>query len=233
MRTLGAVIAAAGKGTRMHTEESKQYLLLNGKPILAHTLEVFERADEVSAVVVVAGTDDIDRCRGYIEEYGLAKIQAVVAGGKERQLSVYEGLKRLDTEWVVVHDGVRPFVTVQDIVQCWWTAMVYGSAVTAVPVKDTIKIADESGMVRNTPERKSLWTIQTPQAFRRVDLMAAHERAMQEGYFGTDDAALAERSGMPVKIVEGNYDNIKITTPEDLLWAEFMLTYRRTEGESP
>jgi 2-C-methyl-D-erythritol 4-phosphate cytidylyltransferase len=231
MGTLGAVVVAAGKGTRMGTKESKQYLPIDGKPILMYTLEAFEKTVEVSAIVLVVGQEDIVHCQSYIEEYGLVKISAIVPGGSSRQESVFIGLQHLHTEWIVVHDGVRPFVTAEDINRCWEAAKQYGAAVTAVPVKDTIKIADEEGMVRSTPNRNSLWAIQTPQAFRRTGLVMAHERAAIEGYQGTDDAALVERAGIPVRIVEGDYGNIKITTPEDLLWAEFRLVHRQGVGK--
>lgn len=235
---LGAVIVAAGRGTRMGTKESKQYLPINGKPILVYTLEAFEKTVEVSVVVLVVGQEDIVHCQSYIEKYGLTKISAIVAGGTSRQGSVYEGLQYLDTEWVIVHDGVRPFVSAESIIDCWRAAEQYGAAVIAVPVKDTIKIADEAGMVQRTPDRNSLWAIQTPQAFRRSDLVTAHRKAVIDGYEGTDDASLMERSGMPVRIVEGDYGNIKITTPEDLQWAQFRLgivsrslTHKREEEQ--
>ncbi len=220
---LGAVIVAAGRGTRMGTKESKQYLPINGKPILVYTLEAFEKADEVSTVVLVVSKEDIVHCQSYIEKYGLTKISAIVAGGTSRQGSVFEGLQHLNTEWVIVHDGVRPFVSIENMIECWRAAEQYGAAVIAVRVKDTIKIADEAGMVHSTLDRNSLWAIQTPQAFRCSDLMTAHKRAELDGYEGTDDASLMERSGIPVRIVEGDYGNIKITTPDDLQWAEFRL----------
>jgi 2-C-methyl-D-erythritol 4-phosphate cytidylyltransferase len=229
MGKLGAVIVAAGRGTRMGTKESKQYLPINGKPILVYTLEAFEKAAEVSTVVLVVSKEDIVHCQSYIEKYGLTKISAIVAGGTSRQDSVYEGLQQLDTEWVIVHDGVRPFVTTKSISHCWRAAEQYGAAVIAVPVKDTIKVADDAGMVLTTPDRSSLWAIQTPQAFRRSELVIAYEKAAADQYEGTDDASLMERSGRPVRIVEGDYGNIKITTPDDLQWAQFRLMI--SEGE--
>jgi 2-C-methyl-D-erythritol 4-phosphate cytidylyltransferase len=230
MGMLGAVIVAAGRGTRMGTKESKQYLPINGKPILVYTLEAFERAPEVSTIVLVVSKEDIVHCQSYIEKYGLTKISAIVAGGTSRQGSVYEGLQLLDTEWVIVHDGVRPFITTESISHCWRAAEQYGAAVIAVPVKDTIKVADEAGMVLTTPDRNSLWAIQTPQAFRRSDLVTAHQKAAFDQYEGTDDASLMERLGLPVRIVEGDYGNIKITTPDDLQWAQFRLMI--SEGDT-
>ncbi|MGP0587585.1 2-C-methyl-D-erythritol 4-phosphate cytidylyltransferase [Paenibacillus timonensis] len=218
----GVIVVAAGRGTRMGTVESKQYLMLDGKPIFIHTLEVFHRHPSISQIVLVTGEQDVDRCRSWIAEYGMAEQIQVIPGGAERQHSVRQGLLSLSTPWVLVHDGVRPFVTREQITACCEAARTYGAAVLAVPVKDTIKQADEQGWVAATLDRRSLWAIQTPQAFRRADLLAAHERAAEEGFVGTDDAMLVERLSISVKLVEGAYDNIKITTPEDLGYAEFI-----------
>ncbi|MNM80437.1 2-C-methyl-D-erythritol 4-phosphate cytidylyltransferase [compost metagenome] len=218
----GVIVVAAGRGTRMGTVESKQYLMLDGKPIFIHTLEVFHRHPSISQIVLVTGEQDVDRCRSWIAEYGMAEQIQVIPGGAERQHSVRQGLLSLSTPWVLVHDGVRPFVTREQITACCEAARTYGAAVLAVPVKDTIKLADEQGWVAATLDRRSLWAIQTPQAFRRADLLAAHERAAEDEFVGTDDAMLVERLSISVKLVEGAYDNIKITTPEDLGYAEFI-----------
>ncbi|MEB3103643.1 2-C-methyl-D-erythritol 4-phosphate cytidylyltransferase [Ferviditalea candida] len=229
MGKLGVIIVAAGKGKRMGSSESKQFLPLGDKPILVHTLEVFQQMDEVDAMALVVSEEQRIRCSGYLERYGLHKVKAIAAGGKERQESVYRGIRALEAmgmEWVLVHDGVRPLVRPEKIRACWQQARDKGAAVLAVPVFDTIKVVDASGQIVSTPDRKSLWAMQTPQAFRLSDLKRAHERAMEEGYEGTDDAALAERINMPVFVVEGDYDNIKITTPEDLKWAQYVLNER-------
>lgn len=218
----GVIVVAAGRGTRMGTVESKQYLMLDGKPIFIHTLEVFHRHPSISQIVLVTGEQDVERCRSWIAEYGMAEQIQVIPGGAERQHSVRQGLLSLSTPWVLVHDGVRPFVTREQITACCEAARTYGAAVLAVPVKDTIKLADEQGWVAATLDRRSLWAIQTPQAFRRADLLAAHERAAEDEIVGTDDAMLVERLSISVKLVEGAYDNIKITTPEDLGYAEFI-----------
>jgi 2-C-methyl-D-erythritol 4-phosphate cytidylyltransferase len=126
-------------------------------------------------------------------------------------------------EWVLVHDGVRPFVTPEETVECLEAAKRYGAAVVAVPVKDTVKIVEPDGKIASTPDRSAVWAIQTPQAFRVRELLAAHELAMQEGFTGTDDAMVVERTGQPVYVVRGGYHNLKITTPEDLEWAEYRL----------
>lgn len=225
----GVIIVAAGRGTRMGTKESKQYLQLADKPILVHTLELFQSMDTVKEAVLVVGSDDVERCRNWVTHYGITKVKSVVAGGDERQHSVYCGLKALSTDWVMVHDGVRPLVTAAAVQSCCAKAEQSGAAVLAVPVKDTIKQVDEAGVIVSTPDRRSLWAIQTPQAFRRVLLLEAHERARAEQFIGTDDAMVVERLGANVIVAEGEYTNIKITTPEDLPWAEFLLTKRRAD----
>ncbi|NGM85372.1 2-C-methyl-D-erythritol 2,4-cyclodiphosphate synthase [Paenibacillus sp. 7124] len=224
--SVGVVVVAAGRGTRMGTAESKQYLMLQGKPIIVHTLELFQRHGLISEIVLVAGAEDLDRCRNWTEAYGLSKVKAIVAGGTERQHSVYRGLGQLSTEWVMVHDGVRPFVRPADIECCYEEAVRTGAAVLAVPVKDTIKQVDNRGSVLSTPDRRSLWAIQTPQTFRLSELLAAYEAADKDGFVGTDDSSLAERAGIEVAVVEGSYGNIKITTPDDLEYAEFTVRHK-------
>lgn len=227
----GVVIVAAGRGSRMGTEESKQYLLLDGKPILVHTLEVFQRMDLIGEIALVVGSSDVERCLAWADTYGLTKVAAVLAGGAERQHSVLCGLRTLSCEWVMVHDGVRPFVTERAVAACADAARTTGAAVLAVPVKDTIKQVDASGIIVATPDRSALRAIQTPQAFQRSLLLAAHERARQEGFLGTDDAMVVERTGTSVVVAEGEYTNIKITTPEDLPYAEFLLAQRYLSAE--
>ncbi|QYR22153.1 2-C-methyl-D-erythritol 4-phosphate cytidylyltransferase [Paenibacillus sp. sptzw28] len=223
----GVVVVAAGRGTRMGTAESKQYLLLRDKPVVIHTLELFNAMDEVAGIALVVGNDDVARCEALVRQYGLGrKVIAVLAGGSERQHSVRAGLRSLQYEWVMVHDGVRPLVTQQAVRACMNAALNTGAAVLAVPVKDTIKQVNEAGVIVATPDRRSLWAIQTPQAFRRSLLLEAHEKAAAEGFVGTDDAMAVERLGVPVTVAEGDYTNIKITTPEDLPWAEFLLASR-------
>lgn len=220
--SVGAVIVAAGRGTRMGTAESKQYLLLQDKPIIVHTLEVFQQHELISEIVLVTGEDDVQRCRQWVQIYKLDKVTAVIPGGAERQHSVRRGLDQLTATWVMVHDGVRPFVQGHEIEACYEQARSAGASVLAVPVKDTIKLVDSEGKVLSTPDRRSLWAIQTPQTFRLSELRSAYEAAERDGFLGTDDSSLAERSGISVSVVEGSYRNIKITTPEDLDFAEFI-----------
>ncbi len=219
-----AIVPAAGMGKRMGAEINKQYLLLAGKPILAHTLRVFEDAPFVDDVYVVVPEAEIPYCREHVVEcYGFAKVRRVVAGGAERQHSVMNGLKAVsdagDDDVVLIHDGVRPFVTPQILKHAVDTARERDGALVAVPVKDTVKVVAD-GKVTATPMRETLWLAQTPQAFRYSVIMAAHEIAEAERYLGTDDASLVEWLGKEVHIVIGDYRNIKITTPEDLVLAE-------------
>ncbi|WP_282938139.1 2-C-methyl-D-erythritol 4-phosphate cytidylyltransferase [Paenibacillus sp. RC67] len=234
MNQLGVVIVAAGKGSRMRTEESKQYLELNGKPILVHTLALFQRIAQIDTIVLVTGANDVERCRGYVEQFGLTKVRHIITGGKERQDSVYRGLQALEgsVEWVMVHDGVRPFAAEEHIMACWHKAMETEAAVLAVPVKDTIKVVDPAGTIQSTPDRHSLWAIQTPQAFRFSLLLQAYEQADKDQFIGTDDAMLVERIGTSVQVVEADYYNIKITTPEDLPWATWIIQNVRGENKS-
>ncbi len=226
------VVVAAGRGSRMGTAESKQYLLLEQKPIILHTLTLFERWTGADGIVLVVGEQDIPRCQQWIEDSQLTKVKAIVPGGRERQHSVYKGLCQLppDYEWVMVHDGVRPFVSETALQHCWDQAKRYGSAVLAVPVKDTVKIVNDAGLIQSTPDRRSLWAVQTPQAFRLDVLKQAHEAAERDGVVGTDDAMLIERIGGTVAIAEGDYANIKITTPEDLHFATRYVEEKR-KGE--
>lgn len=226
--SFGAVIVAAGKGSRMGTRESKQYLILNGKPIIIHTLEVFNRLPWLKEIVLVTGEGEVERCQNWIREYRLDKVSAVITGGSERQQSVHQGIKQISSNWVMIHDGVRPFVTPEEIERCRDAALREGAAVLGVPVKDTIKLVNGQGFIAGTPDRQSLWAIQTPQAFRLSDLLEAHHSAERDGFTGTDDAMLVERLGVPVALVEGEYSNIKITTPDDLEYAVFL---QKRKGE--
>jgi 2-C-methyl-D-erythritol 4-phosphate cytidylyltransferase len=221
-----AIIPAAGMGRRMGAAMNKQYLLLEGKPILAHTLELFQQADFIDEIVVVVPAEEIDYCRIHVvEKYGIEKVTQIVAGGAERQNSVLNGLRALDChddDVILIHDGVRPFVPLAAVQRSTEMALDHDGALVAVPVKDTVKIVKDA-FVTSTPARKSLWLAQTPQTFRYKVIRAAHERAEVEGFIGTDDASLLERIGKKVHVVIGDYRNIKITTPEDLILAQAFL----------
>lgn len=223
-----AIIVAAGKGSRMNSKINKQYLLLNGKPVLAHTIDVFEKAECISEIIVVINKNDKNFfINSVIKPYNFKKITAVAEGGEDRQASVFNGLCHVshESEIVAVHDGARPFVTTDIIQRSVDVALKDGAACVGVPVKDTIKKVDEELNVKQTPDRSFLWAIQTPQTFRKNIIADAHRNAALDGFRGTDDSVLAERLGYRVRMVMGSYTNIKITTAEDLVIAEAILKH--------
>ncbi|HHW07838.1 MAG TPA: 2-C-methyl-D-erythritol 4-phosphate cytidylyltransferase [Clostridia bacterium] len=232
MSSVTAIVLAAGQGTRMKSAVPKQYLAVGGRPVLLHSLQLMEESSAVQHVVLVVGSRDVDPVQEMLAPYALTKLHQVVPGGKERSHSVYHGLKALpeDCAWVVVHDGVRPFFTLTLLERVIRAAKTCGAAIPGVPVKDTIKVCDEQGLVVTTPPRQSLWAVQTPQAFRRDWLVEAYEKAMEDGITATDDAGLVERLGRPVQVVQGEYTNIKITTPEDLALAELIWERRQQDA---
>lgn len=221
-----AIVVAAGKGKRMGKGFNKQYIQLQGKPIVAHTLEVFEKSQYIDDIILVVGQEEIDFAQEeIIKKHDLRKVSKVIGGGKERQDSVYEGLlaAKDECEIVLIHDGARPFVQEYMIGKTIDTAKKMGAAIVAVPVKDTIKRVNTQLEVVDTPNRKELWGIQTPQTFQYSLLKRAYDAAREEKVIVTDDSMMVERLGHPVKIVEGSYENIKITTPEDIIIAEEIL----------
>lgn len=223
---ISAVIVAAGKGTRMNMEINKQYIEVCGKPILARTLQIFEECRIINEVVLVVNESDILYCKqNIVDEFDFTKVKVLVAGGEQRQNSVYNGLLEVDKKCdiILIHDGARPLVNEESIVECIKAANEIGAACVAVPVKDTIKRADENNFVLETLDRSTLWSIQTPQAFKYDLILEAHRKALQDGFIGTDDAVLVERLGYRLKLVMGGYDNIKITTKEDIAIAEAII----------
>lgn len=222
MPSVTAIIPAAGKSVRM-AGVSKQYAQLHGLPVLAHTLRIFQAMPEIERVVLVVREKDIDYCRDKIvAALGFDKVKAVLAGGAHRQESVRRGLLAADSKWVIVHDGARPILKRELAGAVLQAAMETGAATAAVPVVDTIKVV-AGGMVQKTLLREQLWAVQTPQAFDRELLWQAHQKAQQEGFLATDDASLIERYGHPVRVVEGDRHNLKITHRQDLAVAEFLL----------
>jgi 2-C-methyl-D-erythritol 4-phosphate cytidylyltransferase len=226
MMKADAVIVSAGKGHRFMEGMKKQFHLLAEKPILAHTLDKFETCPLIHSILLVVSQEDMNFClKEIIEKYNYRKISQVVPGGKRRQESVKNGIDALpkDVDIVVIHDGVRPFVTREMIEESIHSAIRFGAVVIAMPVKETIKVARPDGTVLKTLDRKSLWQIQTPQTFQVNLIKEAHYKATKDGFVGTDDASLVERLGMNVHILPGSYTNIKITTPEDLMLANLFL----------
>lgn len=226
MKRYTAIVLAAGAGKRMQSAVRKQYLMIEGKPVLYYALNAFEQS-KISDIILVVGAGEIEYCRKEIlEKYGIQKVKAIVEGGKERYHSVYEGLKAASgTDYVLIHDGARPFVTQEIIQRSMEAATQYGACVVGMPVKDTIKIIGEDGFAETTPERSRLWQIQTPQTFSYPLILDAYEKVlMQDDTSITDDAMVLERaSGQKVKVIEGSYQNIKITTSEDIFLAEAYL----------
>lgn len=224
-----ALIPAAGTGSRMGSKIKKQYLSLNNSPILTRTICVLEECPEISGIVLVVAPGEEEFCQNHILKGQIfSKVLAVVPGGDHRQTSVFKGLCVLpkSTKLVVIHDGARPLVQPLEITRVIQTAHDMGAAALAVPVKDTIKEVNSQGIVVNTPPREVLWAVQTPQVFRYDLIMKAHLSAKETGMLATDDCALVEAYGHSVKLVAGNYENIKITTPEDLVLAEAFLKRR-------
>ncbi|PIX86928.1 MAG: 2-C-methyl-D-erythritol 4-phosphate cytidylyltransferase [Nitrospirae bacterium CG_4_9_14_3_um_filter_53_35] len=223
------IVPSAGKGIRMGSSVKKQFLSLCGEPVLVHTLRVLQTCPEMDEIILVVPEEDRAFCREQIvEKYGFDKIVSIISGGRERQDSVYAGLLSMVSppDLVVVHDGVRPFLTGEMIRESVRLAAQGVSAVAGVPVRDTIKSVDSSLMVTKTLSRETLWSIQTPQAFPYRDLVRAYESAYEDGFLGTDDASLIERLGLPVRVVMGNNENIKITSPLDLVLGEEILKQR-------
>lgn len=226
MSKIYAIIVAAGKGERMLSNISKQFLLLSGKPILLYSLELFDSLDEIEAIVLVVASEDFSFVRNNLLLSGnLKKKVQIVQGGSNRQQSVLNGLTALDddADFVMIHDGARPLISRQVVLNIISESLDHDALAVGVPVKDTIKIVDSQNFVVSTPKREELWIIQTPQMFRREVIFEAHVKAMSDGFIGTDDCILVERLGHNVKMIKGSYHNIKITTPEDLVIAQELI----------
>ncbi|MGV8145227.1 MAG: 2-C-methyl-D-erythritol 4-phosphate cytidylyltransferase [Alkaliphilus sp.] len=239
-----AIIVAAGKGARMGEKLNKQFLLLEGKPILAHTIEVFEECKSIDEIIIVVAKGEIEYCRGnIIEKYGYKKVVKILEGGRERVDSAYRGLCEIfdNNSIVTVHDGARPLITELKIEECVEATKKLGSAVVAVQVKDTIKAVNSNMEIEKTLNRSELWAIQTPQSFQYSVLMKAYIEYMITQFEKTDyekqkadklpadDASLVEQIGIKVNVIKGDYENIKITTPEDIIIANEIL---RKRGEN-
>ena len=229
MRTerCAAVVVAAGRGTRMGGSLQKQFLDLGGKPLVYYALKCLQDSEYIDEIILVTGAESIDYCRReIIEKFGLSKVREIAAGGRERYDSVYEGLKRCqDADYVFIHDGARPFISEEIIKRGLDGAKKTGACVVGMPSKDTVKLADEEGYVKETPARNLVWTVQTPQVFRYSLIRKAYESMQSKDMTAvTDDACVVEQeTGVKIWLAEGSYKNIKITTPEDLLIAKAFL----------
>ena len=224
-----AIVLAAGQGKRMHSKIQKQFLEIGGKPILYYSMECFQKSPLIQDIILVTGEDMISYCQSEIvEKYGFTKVCKVTAGGKERYDSVYAGLLCCqDTDYVYIHDGARPFVTEEMIQRGYEAVKRTNACVMGMPSKDTVKLADPSGYIKETPDRKIVWNIQTPQIFSYDLIRGAYESIRKKDMSNvTDDAMVVEQeTGTKILLVEGSYQNIKITTPEDLAVAEVFLRY--------
>ncbi|MDO5396839.1 MAG: 2-C-methyl-D-erythritol 4-phosphate cytidylyltransferase [bacterium] len=226
--TISAVIAAGGRGTRMGAGFNKVFMKLAGAEILLHTIRAFDESPFVDEIIVVTGAKDIARVRTLAEENNIKKLVCVTEGGNTRRASVYNGIIKARGDIIAVHDGARCLVSQKEIENVIKDCKKYGAAAVGVICKDTLKTADNNGFITGTVDRSRTYQIQTPQVFKREILLDAHEAAVKDGFEPTDDCALAERMGIKIKITPGSYDNIKITTPEDIPVAERIL-YRRKD----
>lgn len=222
-----AIVLAAGQGKRMHSKVQKQFLKIQGHPVLYYSLKCFQDSPLIQDIVIVTGEDMISYCkREIVEHYEFSKVTAIIAGGKERYDSVYKGLLACEkTDYVFIHDGARPFITEEILERGMFGVQETGACVVGMPSKDTVKVSDDAGFVKETPDRNQVWTVQTPQIFSYELIKSAHESIRKKDMTAiTDDAMVVEQeSGVKVRLVEGSYQNIKITTPEDLDVAEVFL----------
>lgn len=225
-----AIIVAAGNSTRMGGI-NKQFLLIDGVPVLIRTLQAFEKSDLINEIIISARQDDIPKMFSMIKDYEILKVKDIVTGGRTRQESVFNAIRRSSpmSEFFAIHDGARPLVTEMIIDDTVETAFTAKAAATAVRVKDTIKIVDENNQIVSTPNRASLWAVHTPQVFERKLYLNAVDNVVGSENF-TDDCQLIEEYGEAVQLVEGSYDNIKITTPDDVNLAESIVLRRESDA---
>jgi 2-C-methyl-D-erythritol 4-phosphate cytidylyltransferase len=233
-----AIVPAAGLGRRFGPGTNKPFQILDGKPLVVWSLETLESVEGIEEIIPVLKEGDREKASKVFRQYELSKVKKIAAGGKERQDSVYNGLKLIENRdsIILIHDGARPFIekaliqeAIQELLGPPTPLLKRGDkggldgVILGVPVRDTIKEV-KKGIVKKTLRRDSLWAIQTPQIFFYSSLATAFEKAIREGFYSTDDAALVEKYGGKIKILMGSYRNIKITTPEDLITAEFLLS---------
>ncbi len=224
------IIVAAGKSRRMNSTVSKQFIFIGGKPILAYTIDAFEKSSLIDKIVLVINEAEIEKCKKIIvNKYNYKKLMKIVPGGKERQNSVFNGLKVLpsETNLVAIHDGARFLITPDIIDRAVRDAYDSNGVIVAMPIQDTIKETNSNKIISKTFNRDRLWAAQTPQVFPYSIIMKAHEKAREDNFLGTDDASLVERLGYEVDIVRGSVENIKITTNFDLILAEIILNKRK------
>lgn len=223
-----AVVLAAGRGKRMNSQVQKQYLMIQDKPVLYYSMRQFEDCPFIDEIILVTGESEIGYCRKEIvEKFGFYKVRHIVAGGRERYHSVYQGLQAAENcSYIYIHDGARPFISQEMLKRLKDGVEKDGACVAGMPVKDTIKISDEKGFGAETPERSKVWMVQTPQVFEYDLIKTCYDKIIQwEDDTVTDDAMVVEKAaGKPSRLVEGSYENVKITTPEDLDIARAFMT---------
>ena len=229
MHTCGAVIVAAGSGRRMKSDKNKVFLEIDGIPVLARTLMVFQHCEKIGGIVVVTRKGDIEQVENIKKKYNINKLYAVTVGGEERMQSVLNGLEALGSkyEYIAIHDGARCLVEESDIINCINDAEKYGAAALGVPAKDSLKKTDESGFIECAIDRKNAVNIQTPQVFKYLQIVSLHRRAAEKHIFVTDDTSLLTDCGEKVFVTAGSYDNIKITTKDDLDLARLIIDRRK------
>lgn len=229
---VSVIFPAAGQGKRMGLGFNKIFTEISGNPILIQTLLAFSRCESVDELIVVVDINEMDIIRKVLNKVPKLKPFKLVAGGSERQYSVYNGLMAInpDTDIVLVHDAARPLISKTVIQNVINEAMISGSAVCAVPVKDTIAETNDLGFIDNVPDRNKVWAVQTPQGFKKEILIKAHQKAQEDNFLGTDEASLVRRIPHPVKLVMGDYNNLKVTTPTDLIIAEMLFSKKVTES---
>lgn len=227
MRTV-AIIVAAGKGTRIDNKVLKQFIEIAGKPVVVHTLEKFELCNSVDEMLLVVPEDYLSYSLEIVNKFNFKKINKIIPGGEKRQDSVYKGLLAIphNTKIVMIHDGVRPLVKVSKITESIKLCRECSAVILAVPVKETVKRVEDFSVI-TTLNRERLWSVQTPQTFDYKLILDAYKKAKEDEFVGTDSSSLVERLGIEVKVIEGDYDNIKITTKEDLLFAQEILKEER------
>ena len=223
---ISVVIAAGGKGTRMGGKENKVFLKLLDKEIIVHTMQAFENHDDIDEIIVVSGEGEHMRIAELAHEHKISKFRVSTTGGKTRQESVKNGLCFASGEIVLIHDGARALISEKEISDVIFDAKKYGAAALGVHPKDTLKAVDEEGFITATTDREMTYNIHTPQAFLRDTIIEGHQKAIDDKFVGTDDCSLVERLGKKIKITEGSYENIKLTTPEDMFIGEEILKKR-------
>ena len=222
---VAAIIVAAGSGSRMGADIPKQFIDVNGRPILAYTLDKFQNCQKIDEIIIVTRSDSIVLCKSIVDTYGFSKVSVITEGGSTRQQSVMLGIAQMSSDdgYVLIHDGARPLISIDTIEKCIDSVFENNASAVGVPMKDTIKYSDDGKFITKTVDRSRLWLIQTPQAFEKQLIKQCHEKAASEAFDATDDCMLAEHFGIKVAIVEGEYENIKITSPSDIYVMEGLL----------